>query len=134
MPMAPMLGSIPVTSPPSTRRATSRSPTVPKTLSTSGGEWISSLDLENVAMSHPSVRECAVVGMDHSKWQERPLVVVVSKPVETAELLAWFDGKVAKWWIPNDVVLVESLPHTATGKISKLELRRQLATYVFPDD
>ena len=86
-------------------------------------------------MSHPSVRECAVVGMGHSKWQERPLlVVVVSKPVETAELLAWFDGKVAKWWIPNDVVLVESLPHTATGKISKLELRRQLAAYVSPDD
>ena len=101
----------------------------------SGGEWISSLDLENVAMSHPAVRECAVVGMGHSKWQERPLLVVVaSKAVDSAELLAWFEGKVAKWWIPSDMVVVESLPHTATGKISKLELRRQLADYVFPDD
>ena len=101
----------------------------------SGGEWISSLDLENVAMSHPAVRECAVVGMSHNKWQERPLLVVVAaNPVTSAELLSWFEGKVAKWWIPNDVVMVDALPHTATDKISKLELRRQLAEYSFPDE
>ena len=100
----------------------------------SGGEWISSLDLENVAMSHPAVREAAVVGMAHEKWQERPLLVVVkAHDVSREELLAWFDGKVAKWWIPNDVLFIDALPHTATGKISKLELRRTLADYRFPD-
>ncbi|MGE0858393.1 MAG: long-chain-fatty-acid--CoA ligase [Gammaproteobacteria bacterium] len=100
----------------------------------SGGEWISSLDLENVAMSHPAVREAAVVGMPHEKWQERPLLVVVKAHEVTCEdLLAWFEGKVAKWWIPNDVLFVDALPHTATGKISKLELRRTLADYRFPD-
>ena len=102
----------------------------------SGGEWISSIELENVAMSHPGVRECAVVGMHHPKWQERPLLVVVSEAITDGlrdELLAAFDGCVAKWWIPNDVVFVEQLPHTATGKISKLELRKQLEGYQFPD-
>jgi fatty-acyl-CoA synthase len=99
----------------------------------SGGEWISSLDLENVAMSHPAVRECAVIGMPHPKWQERPLLVVVAgAAVERASLLQWFEGKVAKWWIPDDVVVVDDLPHTATGKVSKLELRRRLADYRFP--
>jgi fatty-acyl-CoA synthase len=94
----------------------------------SGGEWVSSLDLENVAMSHPAVRECAVIGVPHARWQERPLLVVVAaSPATREELLAWFEGKVAKWWIPDDVVFVDALPHTATGKISKLELRRQIA-------
>jgi len=101
----------------------------------SGGEWISSIDLENVAMSHPAVRECAVVGMHHPKWQERPLLVVVTDAPHDGlreQLLAFFDGQVAKWWIPDDVIYVEQLPHTATGKISKLELRGQLSAYQFP--
>ncbi|MCP5198558.1 MAG: long-chain-fatty-acid--CoA ligase [Gammaproteobacteria bacterium] len=102
----------------------------------SGGEWISSIDLENVAMSHPRVRECAVIGLPHPKWQERPLLVVVSDAADdalAAELLAMFEGRVAKWWIPNDVAFVESLPHTATGKVSKLNLRRAFDEYRFPD-
>ncbi len=102
----------------------------------SGGEWISSIDLENVAMSHPAVREAAVVGMPHPKWQERPLLVVVSdSPGDAlaAELLAGFEGQVAKWWIPNDVVFVDELPHTATGKVSKLNLRKRFEDYRFPD-
>ncbi len=95
----------------------------------SGGEWISSIDLENVAVAHPGVAEAAVVARPHPKWQERPLLVVVPREgVELGrdELLGWFDGQVAKWWIPDDVVFVDALPHTATGKISKLELRRRL--------
>jgi len=95
----------------------------------SGGEWISSIDLENVAVAHPGVAEAAVVARPHPKWQERPLLVVVPRAgVELGrdELLDWFQGRVAKWWIPDDVVFVDALPHTATGKISKLELRRRL--------
>ncbi|MGD9604287.1 MAG: long-chain-fatty-acid--CoA ligase [Gammaproteobacteria bacterium] len=101
----------------------------------SGGEWISSIDLENTAMGHPAVAEAAVIGVAHPKWQERPLLVVVRKPgvdVQPREILEWFDGRVARWWIPEDVVFVASLPHTATGKLSKLELRKQLADYRFP--
>ena len=102
----------------------------------SGGEWISSIDLENAAIAHPKVAEAAVIGAKHPKWQERPLLVVVpEKGMDPTreELLAWFEGKVAKWWIPDDVVFVDALPHTATGKISKLELRRRLADYRFPE-
>ncbi|MEQ8663235.1 MAG: AMP-binding protein, partial [Gammaproteobacteria bacterium] len=102
----------------------------------SGGEWISSIDLENVAMSHPAVREAAVIGMPHPKWQERPLLVVVSDTpgdALAAELLAAFEGQVARWWIPNDVVFVDELPHTATGKVSKLSLRGRFTEYRFPD-
>jgi acyl-CoA synthetase (AMP-forming)/AMP-acid ligase II len=103
----------------------------------SGGEWISSIDLENVAVANSKVQECAVVGMPHSKWQERPLLVVVSDQASEAlktELLSGFEGKVAKWWVPNDVVFVDEIPHTATGKISKLTLRNDLVEYKFPDD
>ena len=102
----------------------------------SGGEWISSIELENVAMSQSGVKECAVIGLPHPKWQERPLLVVVSDTPGDAladQLLAAFDGQVAKWWIPNDVAFVDELPHTATGKISKLELRKRFAEYRFPD-
>ena len=102
----------------------------------SGGEWISSIDLENVAIADEQVRECAVVGMHHPKWQERPLLVVVSDHESDdlkQRLLAAFEGKVARWWIPNDVVFVAELPHTATGKVSKLTLREQLSGYQFPD-
>ena len=102
----------------------------------SGGEWISSIDLENAAVGHPKVAEAAVIGRYHPKWTERPLLVVVLNKGETLpkdEMLDWFDGKVATWWKPNDVVVVDELPHTATGKINKLGLREQFADYAFPD-
>ena len=101
----------------------------------SGGEWISSIDLENTAVGHPAVAEAAVIGINHPKWQERPLLVIVLKQgaqATPAELLQWFEGKVAKWWIPEDVAFVAQLPHTATGKLSKLELRKQFVDYRFP--
>ncbi|MGB5511552.1 MAG: 3-(methylthio)propionyl-CoA ligase [Woeseiaceae bacterium] len=102
----------------------------------SGGEWISSIELENTAMGHPAVAEAAVIGVAHPKWTERPLLIVVTakgKEVGKDELLAFFKGKVATWWIPNDVAFVEELPHTATGKLKKIELRKQFADYVFPE-
>jgi fatty-acyl-CoA synthase len=102
----------------------------------SGGEWISSIELENTAMGHPAVAEAAVIGVAHPKWTERPLLIVVTakgKEVSKDELLAFFKGKVATWWIPNDVAFVEELPHTATGKLKKIELRKQFADYVFPE-
>ncbi len=95
----------------------------------SGGEWISSIELENTAMAHPAVAEAAALGMHHPKWGERPLLVVVTKPGATPDrddLLAFFNGKVARWSIPDDVVFVDALPKTATGKISKKDLRDQL--------
>ena len=101
----------------------------------SGGEWISSIELENVAMDHPAIAEAAAIGIRHPKWDERPLIVVVRKPgrdVSRDEVLAQYPGKVAKWCIPDDVVFVDALPHTATGKISKLQLREQLADYRWP--
>jgi acyl-CoA synthetase (AMP-forming)/AMP-acid ligase II len=102
----------------------------------SGGEWISSIDLENIAVAHPAVAEAAVIGAAHPKWDERPLLVVVRKPgqdVGRDELIAFYEGKVAKWWIPDDVVFVDDLPHTATGKLSKLQLRERLSAYRFSD-
>ncbi len=101
----------------------------------SGGEWISSIDLENVAVAHPAVAEAAVIGVKHPKWDERPVVVVVKKPgqeVTKEELLKFFEGKIAKWWMPDDVVFVAELPHTATGKLSKLTIRDQLKDYKLP--
>jgi fatty-acyl-CoA synthase len=98
----------------------------------SGGEWISSIDLENIAMAHPAIAEAAVIGVKHPKWDERPIVVAVKKPgqdVTKEELLKFYEGKVAKWWTPDDVVFVNELPHTATGKLSKLTLRQQLKDY-----
>ncbi len=102
----------------------------------SGGEWISSIELENIAMGHPGVAEAAAIGIKHPKWDERPLIVVVRKPgqeVSRDEVLAQFPGKVAKFCIPDDVVFVDEIPHTATGKISKLLLRQQLADYRWPE-
>jgi fatty-acyl-CoA synthase len=102
----------------------------------SGGEWISSIELENTVMAHPAVAEAAVIGMAHPKWTERPLLVVVKaegKDVSGDELLKFYKGKVASWWIPNDVAFVDELPHTATGKVKKIELRRQFADYQFPE-
>jgi len=94
----------------------------------SGGEWISSIDLENIAMAHPAVHEAAAIACKHPKWDERPLLVVVRKPdveVTRDEIIAFFDGRIAKWQIPDDVVFVTEIPHTATGKIQKLKLRDQ---------
>jgi len=102
----------------------------------SGGEWISSIELENVAMDHPAVAEAAVIGLAHPKWTERPLLVVVKAEGQDAgkeELLAWYKGKVATWCVPNDIVFIDELPHTATGKVKKIELRRQFADYQFPN-
>ena len=101
----------------------------------SGGEWISSIDLENAAMGHPAVAEAAVIGVAHPKWQERPLLIVVKKAgTETTreELLGFLDGKVAKWWLPDDVAFVDELPHTATGKLQKMKLREAFRNYRFP--
>jgi 3-(methylthio)propionyl---CoA ligase len=94
----------------------------------SGGEWISSIELENIAMAHPAVQEAAAIGVPHPKWDERPLLVVVKKPDATLsakELIAFYDGKVAKWMLPDDVVFVDQLPHTATGKLLKTKLREE---------
>lgn len=93
----------------------------------SGGEWISSVDVENVAMSHPAIAECAVVGLPHPQWAERPLLVVVPKQGVTAskaEILSYLSDKVAKWWLPDEVIFVDELPHTATGKVLKRQLRQ----------
>ena len=101
----------------------------------SGGEWISSIDLENAAMGHPAVAEAAVIGVAHPKWQERPLLVVVrkqGKDVSRDELLKFLEGKVAKWCLPDDVVFVDELPHTATGKLLKMKLREQFRNYKLP--
>jgi fatty-acyl-CoA synthase len=101
----------------------------------SGGEWISSIDLENLAIGHPKVAEAAVIGIRHPKWDERPLLVIILKKDQTAtreEILAFMQGKIAKWWMPDDVVFVEEIPHTATGKIQKMALRDQFRDYAFP--
>ncbi|MGF6534831.1 acyl-CoA synthetase (AMP-forming)/AMP-acid ligase II [Paraburkholderia sp. GAS206C] len=101
----------------------------------SGGEWISSIDVENVAIAHPAVAEAACIACAHPKWTERPLLVVVKrKGVEVTrdELIAFYQGKVAKWWIPDDVVFVGELPHTATGKLQKLKLREIFRDHVLP--
>jgi fatty-acyl-CoA synthase len=101
----------------------------------SGGEWISSIDLENLAVGHPKVAEAAVIGVRHPKWDERPLLVIVLKEGQSAtkqELLDFLEGKVAKWWMPDDVVFVAAIPHTATGKIQKTALREQFKDYVLP--
>ncbi|MDP6351141.1 MAG: 3-(methylthio)propionyl-CoA ligase [Alphaproteobacteria bacterium] len=101
----------------------------------SGGEWIGSIELENVAMEHPGVAECAVIGVKHPKWDERPLLLAVRRPgsnVTPAELLGFFAGKVAKWWLPDDVVFLDELPHTPTGKVLKTALRERFADHVLP--
>jgi fatty-acyl-CoA synthase len=101
----------------------------------SGGEWISSIELENLAVSHPNVAEAAVIGVRHSRWDERPLLVAVRKPGETVtkdELLAFMRGKVADWWLPDEIVFVDEIPHTATGKIQKTLLRDRFKEYRLP--
>ena len=101
----------------------------------SGGEWISSIDLENLAVGHPCVAEAAVIGVRHPKWDERPLLVVVLKAQQRAtrdDILGFMKGKIADWWLPDDVVFVDEIPHTATGKIQKTTLREQMKGYVLP--
>jgi len=112
-------------------RITDRSKDVIK----SGGEWISSIEIENLAVGHPKVAEAAVIGVRHPKWDERPLLVVVLKKEQTAtkdELLGFLQGKIAKWWMPDDVVIVDEIPHTATGKIQKITLRERFKEYALP--
>jgi len=102
----------------------------------SGGEWISTIELENQAVNHPSVAEAAVIGVAHEKWTERPLLVVVlktGKSLLAEDMLAFFDGKVASWWIPSACEFVEELPHTATGKLDKKVIRAQFKAYEWPD-
>jgi fatty-acyl-CoA synthase len=100
----------------------------------SGGEWISSIDIENTAVGCPGVAEAAVIGLPHPKWTERPLMVIkreVGSKVDGNVILAYLDGKIAKWWMPDDVVFVDEIPHTATGKIQKMELRKQFRDFKF---
>ncbi len=101
----------------------------------SGGEWISSIDVENVAMAHPAVAMAACIGMKHPKWDERPIIAVVKKPgaeVSRDELIAFYEGKTAKWQIPDDVVFVEAIPLGGTGKMQKTKLRDMLRDYKLP--
>ena len=101
----------------------------------SGGEWISSVELENEIMAHPAVAEAAVIGVKHPKWSERPLACVVVKPGETLtreDVLAHLDGRVAKWWLPDDVVFIDEVPKTSVGKFSKRDLRDRFADHVLP--
>ena len=101
----------------------------------SGGEWISTITIENIAVGHPAVAEAAVIGVPHIKWDERPLLIVVLKKGASAtkeEILAFLEGKIAKWWMPDDVVFVDEIPHTATGKIQKIALRERFRDYKFP--
>jgi len=103
-----------------------------KDLIKSGGEWISSIDLENAAVGHPDVMEAAAIAVPHPKWQERPVLVVVLKPgaaLTRDEMLRYLGDKVAKWSLPDDVVFVAELPHTATGKLLKSKLREQFRSH-----
>jgi acyl-CoA synthetase (AMP-forming)/AMP-acid ligase II len=107
-----------------------------KDLVKSGGEWISSVELENHLMSHPAVAEAAVIGVPHPRWQERPLAAVVLKPDASAtkeELLEFLAPRVAKWWLPDDVVFIDEVPKTSVGKFSKKDLRARFADYQLPD-
>ena len=101
----------------------------------SGGEWISSIDLENLAIGHPKVAEAAVIGVKHPKWDERPLLVIVLKKDQAAtrdEILRFMQGKIASWWMPDEVIFVDEIPHTATGKIQKTVLRERFKNFVLP--
>lgn len=114
-------------------RITDRSKDVIK----SGGEWISSIDLENLAVEHPKAAEAAVIGICHPKWGERPLLILQLREGESAtreEILGFMDGKIAKWWVPDDVVFVDSIPHTATGKILKTALRERFKYFLNSKD
>ena len=101
----------------------------------SGGEWISTVQLENIAVGHPDVAEAAVIAARHPKWDERPLLIVVARPgvsIDLVSLRGFFDGKIAKWWQPDDIIVVDELPHTATGKIQKMALRNRFRDHLMP--
>jgi acyl-CoA synthetase (AMP-forming)/AMP-acid ligase II len=101
----------------------------------SGGEWIGSIDLENIALAHPAVAQAACIAARHPKWDERPLLVVVKKPdaqVTRQDILHFYDGKIAKWWTPDDVVFVDAIPLGATGKVQKNRLREQFGEHLLP--
>ncbi|RJG07934.1 fatty-acid--CoA ligase [Noviherbaspirillum cavernae] len=124
-------GDVATISPDGYMQITDRSKDVIK----SGGEWIGSIDLENIAMGHPAVQQAACIGVFHPKWDERPLLVVVKKPgaeVSREELITFYEGKIAKWWTPDDVTFVEALPIGATGKILKNRIRDQFKEYKLP--
>jgi fatty-acyl-CoA synthase len=107
-----------------------------KDLVKSGGEWISSVELENHLMAHPAVAEAAVIAVPHPRWQERPLATVVLKPGESAtkeELIEFLTPRVAKWWLPDDVVFIDEVPKTSVGKFSKKDLRARFADYELPE-
>ena len=97
----------------------------------SGGEWISSIEIENIAASHPNVNEAAVIGAIHKKWDERPILIIVPKDkVSKEDILMFLKSKIAKWWIPDDIILVDKLPYTATGKIKKIELKEKYKNHL----
>jgi fatty-acyl-CoA synthase len=124
-------GDVATIDPQSYMQITDRSKDVIK----SGGEWISSIELENLAVGHPKVAEAAVIGVKHPKWDERPLLIVVLKKDQQAgkdDILGFMRGKTANWWMPDDVVFVDEIPHTATGKILKTELRDRYKDFVLP--
>ncbi|MBU6438252.1 MAG: AMP-binding protein, partial [Betaproteobacteria bacterium] len=101
----------------------------------SGGEWISSIDVENIAMSHPAVAMAACIALPHPKWDERPLLVVVKRPgaeLTREELLKYYEGRIARWQVPDDVVFVDAIPLGATGKMLKTKLREQFAGHHLP--
>jgi fatty-acyl-CoA synthase len=123
-------GDIAVIHPDNSLRLTDRAKDVIK----SGGEWISSIDLENAAVGCPGVAEAAAIGIPHPKWDERPLLLIVRDPgsqVGEAEVRSFLSGQMAKWWMPDAIEFVEELPHTATGKLSKKDLRDQYRDYRF---
>jgi len=102
----------------------------------SGGEWISSIEIENEAVGCPGVAEAAVIGLPHPKWSERPLLIIIrdaGSDIDKDGVLAYLDGKIAEWWMPDDVVFVDEIPHTATGKIQKMELRKQFKDFILGD-
>jgi fatty-acyl-CoA synthase len=106
-----------------------------KDLIKSGGEWIGSVEVENEIMAHPSVAEAAVIGIRHERWQERPLACVVLKPGEQLtkeDLIAFLEPRMAKWWLPDDVVFIDEVPKTSVGKFSKKTLRERFADYQLP--
>ncbi|MDQ3876918.1 MAG: fatty acid--CoA ligase, partial [Actinomycetota bacterium] len=102
----------------------------------SGGEWVSSVQLENEIMAHPAVAEAAVIGVTHPRWQERPLACVVLREGESAtkeDILEFLTPRVAKWWLPDDVVFLDEIPKTSVGKFSKKDLREKFHDYELPD-
>mgnify|MGYP000202496778 FL=1 len=121
-------GDVAILHPDGTMQITDRTKDVIK----SGGEWISSVELENAAVGHPAVAEAAAIGMMHPKWDERPVLFVVKqegKEVTAEEVINFLSDKVAKWWLPDAVEFVDDIPHTATGKISKKDLRERFSDY-----